>query len=106
MFYEAAQSLPRNGPYPYRSSHMAQRDQSTEKRAVKVTKKKTGTIVSVAEFLSLVRPKGDLILRVGREEVSVTSLDRIYWPEEKLTKFDLLSFYLKVADYIMPFLKD
>jgi len=85
---------------------MTQSDQSTEKRAVKVTKKKTGTIVSVAEFLSLVRPKGDLILRVGREEVSVTSLDRIYWPDEKLTKFDLLCFYLKVADYIMPFLKD
>jgi len=45
-------------------------------------------------------------LRIGREEVSVTSLDRIYWPDEKLTKFDLLSFYLKVADFIMPFLKD
>src|SRR5215813_3556844 len=85
---------------------MAQKDKATEKSAVKITKKKTGTTVSVAEFLSLVRPRGDLILRVGREEVSVTSLDRIYWPEEKLTKFDLLCFYLKVADYIMPFLKD
>ena len=52
------------------------------------------------------RPKGDLILKVGREQVSVTSLDRIYWPDEKLTKFDLLSYYLKVADYIMPFLQD
>jgi bifunctional non-homologous end joining protein LigD len=43
---------------------------------------------------------------VGRERVSVTSLDRIYWPDEKLTKFDLLCFYLKVADRMMPFLKD
>jgi bifunctional non-homologous end joining protein LigD len=63
-------------------------------------------IVTVQEFLSLDRPKGDLILEIGRERVSVTSLDRIYWPDEKLTKFDLLCFYLKVADYIMPFLKD
>ena len=63
-------------------------------------------IVTVQEFLSLERPKGDLILEVGRERVSVTSLDRIYWPDEKLTKFDLLCFYLKLADYIMPFLKD
>jgi bifunctional non-homologous end joining protein LigD len=85
---------------------MAKTDQVSEKRAVKVTKKKTGTVVSVAEFLSLARPRGDLILRVGREDVSVTSLDRVYWPEEKLTKFDLLCFYLNVADYIMPFLKD
>jgi bifunctional non-homologous end joining protein LigD len=63
-------------------------------------------IVTVDEFLSLDRPKGDLLLAVGREQVSVTSLDRIYWPDEKLTKFDLLCFYLKVADRMMPYLKD
>ena len=73
---------------------------------VKRTRQKGGTVVTIAEFLSLDRPKGDLILRVGREQVSVTSLDRVYWPDEKLTKFDLLTYYLKVADYIMPFLKD
>jgi bifunctional non-homologous end joining protein LigD len=33
-------------------------------------------------------------------------LDRIYWPDEKLTKFDLLCYYLKVADRMLPFLKD
>ena len=76
------------------------------KEEVKRTKQKQGTVVTVEEFLSLERPKGDLILKVGREQVSVTSLDRIYWPDEKLTKFDLLSFYLKVADYIMPYLQD
>jgi bifunctional non-homologous end joining protein LigD len=85
---------------------MVKTDASIAKREVKVTRKKSGTIVGVPEFLSLSRPKGDLIIRVGREEVSVTSLDRIYWPDEKLTKFDLLCFYLKVADHIMPFLKD
>ena len=73
---------------------------------VKRTRQKSGTVVTVDEFLQLDRPKGDRILKVGREEVSVTSLDRIYWPDEKLTKFDLLSYYLKVADYIMPFLVD
>jgi bifunctional non-homologous end joining protein LigD len=76
------------------------------KEEVKRTKQKRGTVVTVEEFLSLERPKGDLIVKVGREEVSVTSLDRIYWPDEKLTKFDLLTFYLKVADYIMPYLQD
>jgi bifunctional non-homologous end joining protein LigD len=73
---------------------------------VKRTRQKGGMIVTVQEFLSLDRPKGDLILQVGRERVSLTSLDRIYWPDEKLTKFDLLSYYLKVADRMMPFLKD
>ncbi|HEX5876518.1 MAG TPA: non-homologous end-joining DNA ligase [Pyrinomonadaceae bacterium] len=74
--------------------------------AVKRQKPKGGTVLTVEEFLSLERPKGDLQLKIGREQVSVTSLDRIYWPDEKLTKFDLLSYYLKVADYIMPYLRD
>src|SRR5215208_1673847 len=76
------------------------------KEEIKRTKQKRGTAVTIEEFLSLDRPKGDLLVKVGREQVSVTSLDRIYWPDEKLTKFDLLSYYLKIADYIMPYLKD
>ena len=74
--------------------------------AVKRTRQKGGMIVTVQEFLGLDRPKGDLIVKIGREQVSVTSLDRIYWPDENLTKFDLLCFYLKIADYILPYLKD
>jgi bifunctional non-homologous end joining protein LigD len=72
---------------------------------VKRTRQKSGTIVTVEEFLTLDRPKGDLLLEIDRQRVKLTSLDRVYWPEEKLTKFDLLCFYLKVADHIMPYLK-
>lgn len=81
-------------------------DKPGEKAQVKVSRQKSGTVVTEEEFLSLKNPKGDLLLKIGRDLVSVTSLDRIYWPDEKLTKFDLLCFYLNVADYIMPFLKD
>lgn len=73
---------------------------------MKITRQKEGPSVSVAEFLRLRNPKGDLILEVAGERVSVTSLDRVYWPDEKLTKFDLLSYYLKISSHIMPWLKD
>lgn len=73
---------------------------------MKITRQKEGPSVSVAEFLRLQKPKGDLILEVAGERVSVTSLDRVYWPDEKLTKFDLLSYYLKISSHIMPWLKD
>jgi len=73
---------------------------------VKVTRQKKGPAISAEEFLSLKKPKGDLLVEVDRQTVSLTSLDRIYWPEEKLTKFDLLCYYLKVSSHIMPFLKD
>ena len=73
---------------------------------VKQTPQKEGPGFSAEEFLALKKPKGGLVLEIGGERVSLTSLDRIYWPEEKLTKFDLLSYYLKINSYIMPYLKD
>jgi len=85
---------------------MVKNEPVKDKAQVKVTKARSGTVVSAEEFLSLKRPKGDLLLKIGREQVSVTSLDRIYWPDENLTKFDLLCYYIKIADHIMPFLKD
>src|SRR5262245_40463704 len=73
---------------------------------VKLTRQKTGPSVSVEEFLKLKKPKGDLILDVAGEAVSVTSLDRVYWPDEKVTKFDLLCYYLRIGPDLLPFLKD
>lgn len=73
---------------------------------MKVTRQKEGPAISTDEFLALKKPKGDLILEVKGERVSVTSLDRIYWPDEKLTKFALLSYYLKMSSHIMPFLQN
>ena len=73
---------------------------------MKVTRQKEGPAVSPEEFLALKSPKGDMVLEVEGERVSVTSLDRVYWPDEKLTKFALLSYYLKISSHILPFLKD
>jgi DNA ligase D len=84
--------------------------------AHKKTAAKTGTVkrsrqtntpgISVDEFLALKNPKGDLTLALENERVSLTSLDRVYWPDEKITKFQLLSYYLHVSAYILPFLKN
>ena len=73
---------------------------------MKVTRAKEGPAISVEEFLALKKPKGDFIVEVESQRVSVTSLDRVYWPDEKLTKFDLLTYYLKISSHLMPFLKD
>src|SRR6185503_2659961 len=77
-----------------------------KKTNVKLTRQKTGPATSVQEFLGLKKPKGDLILDVDGERVSVTSLDRVYWPDEQLTKFDLLCYYLEVGPHLLRFLKD
>src|SRR2546425_4982580 len=74
--------------------------------SVKRTREKKGDAISVAEFFKLKQPKGDLILDVEGQPVSLTSLERVYWPDEKITKFDLLSYYLHISSQIMPFLKN
>jgi len=73
---------------------------------VKLMRQRQGPAVTREEFLALKKPKGDLILEVGGERVSLTSLDRIYWPDEKLTKFNLLCYYLQVESFIMRYVKD
>ena len=89
---------------------MKRDDSKSQKRpsgaAVKRTRAREGSAVTAEEFLKLKKPKGDLILEIASERVSLTSLDRVYWPDEKLTKFDLLCYYLKIGSHIMPFLKD
>src|SRR5437870_271516 len=74
--------------------------------SMKRSRRPEGPAVSREEFLSLKKPKGDLILEIKGERVSLTSLDRVYWPGENITKFELLCYYLHMEAFIMPFLKD
>lgn len=85
---------------------MARKTPPPEKAQLKRTAEKHGPSVSVDEFLALKNPKGDLILAIDGEQVSLTSLDRIYWPEEKISKFNLLSYYIHISSYLLPYLKD
>jgi bifunctional non-homologous end joining protein LigD len=73
---------------------------------VKRTVAKKGAGISVEEFLNLKQPKGNLLLEVEGQTVSLTSLERVYWPDEKITKFDLLCYYIQISPHILPFLKN
>lgn len=79
---------------------------SHKQSPIKRTPAKKGASISVDEFLRLKQPKGNLILDVAGQAVPLTSLERIYWPDEKLTKFDLICYYLAVSEHILPFLKN
>jgi bifunctional non-homologous end joining protein LigD len=73
---------------------------------VKRTAARRGPAIPVNEFLKLKNPKGDLLLDVDGAHVSLTSLERIYWPNEKITKFELLCYYLTVSERMLPFLRE
>src|SRR5690606_21067422 len=44
--------------------------------------------------------------KVNAHELKFTNLHQNYWPEEKITKRDLINFYYQMAPFILPYLKD
>ncbi len=50
------------------------------------------------------RPPADVV-RVGRRELALSNLDKLFWPEEGITKGDLLAYYRAVAPVLVPHLK-
>src|SRR5919204_6569964 len=44
------------------------------------------------------------VLEVDDRRLILTDLDRVVWPEDGLTKADLVDYYLDTADYVLPFL--
>jgi len=47
-----------------------------------------------------------VILQINNKPVRLTNLNKIYFPEERYTKRDLIAYYYRVADCILPFMKD
>src|SRR6476661_4938279 len=45
-------------------------------------------------------------LKFGKINVRTTNLNKLYWPEENLTKGDLISFYQEISKFILPYLKN
>jgi len=44
-------------------------------------------------------------VKIGKYVVSITNRKKVYWPDEGFTKGDLIDYYDKMADYILPHLK-
>jgi bifunctional non-homologous end joining protein LigD len=75
-------------------------------RKLDTAKAAGGKVVNAARALKAKELEGDVNVKVGRDVVPLTHLERVYWPEEGYTKGDLVRYYYEVADYILPYLKD
>ena len=52
----------------------------------------------------LIPEAGDAILDVEGKQVKLTNLDKPFWPD--LTKGDLIQYYVDVAEWLLPHLRD
>ena len=50
------------------------------------------------------RPAADIV-RVGKRELRLSNLDKLFWPDEGISKGDLIDFYRQVAPVLVPHLR-
>ena len=50
--------------------------------------------------------EGEQVLPLDGQNVPLTNLQKIYWPKEGFRKGDVVNYYLQMAPYILPYLKD
>lgn len=50
--------------------------------------------------------EAEQVKTVKGKPLKFTNLDKLYWPEEGITKRDLLNYYDRVSPYMMPYLLD
>jgi DNA ligase D-like protein (predicted polymerase)/DNA ligase D-like protein (predicted 3'-phosphoesterase) len=77
-----------------------------EKPEVKrYTTKARGKAVAAGSAFRREELAGDLEIKIGRDVLQLTNLDKVYWPDEGYTKGDLVRYYYEVSKYILPYLK-
>ena len=51
-------------------------------------------------------PDSDFTLDVDNITIHISNPDKIYWQESGYTKYDMLDYYIKMSQFILPYLKD
>jgi bifunctional non-homologous end joining protein LigD len=49
---------------------------------------------------------GEKTYSFGKIKVKASRIDKVFWPDEGITKGDVLEYYNQMADYILPYLKN
>ncbi len=81
---------------------------SVQKKSAGTTKRGKGNTESLLEQLTALEEKGgDGSLDFGRgRSLKVSNLDKVFFPKEKYTKGDVMRFYARIADFILPTIED
>ena len=59
-----------------------------------------------ARRASIPAVRGNAVLKLGDREVRLTNLEKVYWPDEGITKGDLIQYYAEISPVLLPHLVD
>lgn len=68
--------------------------------------KVAGTGEPADRVLNAKKLEGNIRVEVDGHIVALTSLDKVYWAEQGYTKGDLIRYYYRVAEALLPYLED
>ena len=81
------------------TTHAGEKDTIASKALVKPSRK--------GERKTLLNPTDETQVRaVAGHEIRFSNLSKLYWPDDNVTKRDMLNYYYQVAPYILPYLID
>ena len=72
----------------------------------KVAVKKSAAKAPAEKENSVVKNEKEKTIKIGSVEVKTTNRSKIFFPENGITKGDVIDYYDRMADYILPYLKD
>jgi bifunctional non-homologous end joining protein LigD len=75
------------------------------KETAKSTKMATRKSAATATTAKVVHEK-ERVVTLNGKKVPLTNQQKLYWPDDKITKGELLDYYIEMADYVLPYLKD
>ena len=64
------------------------------------------TKISKGSKTVLQTPTTQKTIKLDGHKLKLTNLNKIYWPEQQITKRDMLRYYYNMAEMIMPYMKD
>jgi bifunctional non-homologous end joining protein LigD len=93
-----------------KDASLAEEKQDSLKTKLKGRSKKTDLTmepVKAAERKTLLNPTEDSqTKKVCGHPLKFNHVTKLYWPEDGITKGEMLNYYYKVGEYMMPYLKD
>jgi len=95
---KAAKDVTREAPQPV--------TKATAKTGTAISQKMLTPVIG-GNRKTLLNPSEDTQVRkINKHELKFSNLNKVFWPEEKYTKRDMLNYYYQIAPYIVPYLKD
>ncbi len=82
------------------------KEPAKKETAKKAKPEKAATETETADNKDVVNNEKEKIYKIGKAELKTTNRTKIYFPDEGVTKGDVIDYYERMADVILPYLKD